>query len=230
MTSQADDATTLRQAMVTALRDDALITTDAVAAAMDTVPRHDFAPGEPLEKVYQTDTTLVPKIDAEGRQTSVVSAAHIQAIQLEQADLRPGMNVLEIGSGGYNAALIAQITGPAGSVTSVDIDADVIDRARAGLARAGYEHVNVALADAENGVAEHAPYDRIIVTVGARTSRPPGSTSSRRTAGSSCRCASPPSPGSSRSTRPPLIRRSRRATTGSGRSCQCRATAPPPRS
>jgi len=166
MTLQADDAV-LRQAMVAALRDEGLITTDIVAAAMNTVPRHDFALGEPLEKVYQTNTTLVPKVDAEGRQTSVVSAAHIQAIQLEQADVRPGMNVLEIGSGGYNAALIAEIVGPTGSVTTVDIDADVVDRARAGLARAGYEHVKVVLADAEHGAADRAPYDRIIVTVGA---------------------------------------------------------------
>lgn len=153
--------------MVARLRDEGLITTDSVAAAMNAVPRHDFAPGEPLENVYQTNTTLVPKVDAQGRQTSVVSASHIQAIQLEQAEVRPGMNVLEIGSGGYNAALIAEMVGPGGSVTTVDIDADVIERARAGLRRAGYEQVNVVLADAEHGVAQNAPYDRIIVTVGA---------------------------------------------------------------
>lgn len=167
MTSQVDDAALLRQAMVATLRDEGLITSDIVAAAMNAVPRHDFAVGEPLERVYQTNTTLVPKVDAEGRQTSVVSAAHIQAIQLEQADLRPGMNVLEIGSGGYNAALISEVVGSTGSVTTVDIDADVVDRARAGLARAGYNQVNVVLADAEHGVADHAPYDRIIVTVGS---------------------------------------------------------------
>jgi protein-L-isoaspartate(D-aspartate) O-methyltransferase len=167
MTLQVDEAATLRQAMVRALRDEGLITTDRVASAMNAVPRHEFAPGEPLRKVYDTNTTLVPKIDAQGRQTSVVSASHIQAIQLEQADIRPGMNVLEIGSGGYNAALIAEMVGPTGSTTTVDIDADVIDRARAGLRRAGYEQVNVVLADAEHGVAQYAPYDRIIVTVGA---------------------------------------------------------------
>lgn len=77
MTSQVDDAAALREAMVTALREEGLITTDIVAAAMSAVPRHDFAPGEPLEKVYQTNTTLVPKIDAEGRQTSVVSASQL---------------------------------------------------------------------------------------------------------------------------------------------------------
>ncbi|MFI1996243.1 methyltransferase, FxLD system [Actinoplanes sp. NPDC020271] len=167
MTVQADGAAALREAMVATLREEGHITSEGVAAAMSVVPRHDFAPDEPLEKVYQTDTTLVPKIDANGRQTSVVSASHIQAIQLEQADVRPGMNVLEVGSGGYNAALIAEIVGTSGSVTTVDIDSDVVDRARAGLSRAGYEQVNVVLADAEHGVPQNAPYDRIIVTVGA---------------------------------------------------------------
>jgi protein-L-isoaspartate(D-aspartate) O-methyltransferase len=167
MTVHLDDAAALRQAMVAALREEGLITSESIAAAMGAVPRQDFAPGEPLEKVYQTDTTLVPKVDAEGRQTSVVSASHIQAIQLEQAGVQPGMTVLEIGSGGYNAALISEIVGLTGSVTTVDIDADIVDRARAGLARAGYEQVNVVLADAEHGVPQNAPYDRIIVTVGA---------------------------------------------------------------
>jgi protein-L-isoaspartate(D-aspartate) O-methyltransferase len=84
--------------MVAALRDEGLIASDSVADAMNTVPRQDFALGEPLEK---THTTLTPKIDADGRQTSVVSASHVQAIQLEQAGVEAGIHVLEIGSGLY---------------------------------------------------------------------------------------------------------------------------------
>jgi protein-L-isoaspartate(D-aspartate) O-methyltransferase len=167
MTLQVDDSAALRAAMVAALRDEGLIASDRLAAAMNTVPRQDFAPGEPLEKVYETHATLAPKIGADGRQISVVSASHIQAIQLEQAGVEAGMNVLEVGSGGYNAALIAELVGPTGSVTTVDIDADIVARARAGLRAAGYEQVNVVLADAEHGVAQRAPYDRIIATVGA---------------------------------------------------------------
>ncbi|MCM4078297.1 methyltransferase, FxLD system [Paractinoplanes hotanensis] len=172
MTVQLDGAGAMREAMVAALRKEGSITSGSVASAMNTVPRHEFAPDEPLVNVYQTGTTLWPKTDANGRKTSVVSAANIQAIQLEQAGVGPGMNVLEIGSGGYNAALIAEVVGPTGSVTTVDIDADIVDRARAGLARAGYEHVNVVHADAEHGVADNGPYDRIIVTVGAWDSPP----------------------------------------------------------
>lgn len=77
------------------------------------------------------------------------------------------MRVLEIGSGGYNAALIAELVGETGQVTTVDIDPDVADRAQSCLAAAGYHRVNVVVADAEGGVPKHAPYDRMIVTVGA---------------------------------------------------------------
>ena len=49
----------------------------------------------------------------------------------------------------------------------MDIDPDVTARARACLDAAGYEQVRVVLADAEHGVADGAPYDRIIVTAGA---------------------------------------------------------------
>jgi protein-L-isoaspartate(D-aspartate) O-methyltransferase len=95
--------------MVNALRDLDAITSDRIAAAFSAVPRHLFAPGEPLERVYDVNTTLAPKIGASGAELSVVSAAHIQACELGQAQIEPGMNVLEVGTGGYNAALIAEL-------------------------------------------------------------------------------------------------------------------------
>ena len=86
---------------------------------------------------------------------------------LEQARIMPGMRVLEIGSGGYNAALIAELVGPAGEVTSLDIDPAVIDRARRLLDAAGYQRVRTVVGDGAAGWAEHAPFDRIVVTVEA---------------------------------------------------------------
>ncbi|MFI7077566.1 methyltransferase, FxLD system [Micromonospora sp. NPDC049903] len=160
------DPAALRAAMVSELCE-GTIASEAVAAAFLTVPRHVFAPDEPLAVVYDVDTALVTKTGPDGKALSSVSAAHIQAVMLEQAGIEPGMRVLEIGSGGYNAALLAELVGDDGAVTSVDIDSDIVARARAYLDEAGYERVQVVQADAEYGVAEHAPYDRIIVTVGA---------------------------------------------------------------
>jgi protein-L-isoaspartate(D-aspartate) O-methyltransferase len=88
-------------------------------------------------------------------------------MMLEPAGIEPGMRVLEVGSGGVNAALIAELAGPGGQVTTVDIDPEVTARARACLDAAGYQRVRVVHADGEHGAPAGAPYDRIIVTAGA---------------------------------------------------------------
>ena len=157
----------MRAAMVQALRDEGAIASDRVAAAFAAVPRHLFAPGEPLEAAYAPLGTVMPKLDADGLLLSVISAPNIQAMKLEPAGIEPGMRVLEVGSGGYNAALIAELAGPQGLVTTVDIDPEVTARTRACLDAAGYQRVRVVLADAEHGVPDGAPYDRIIITAGA---------------------------------------------------------------
>lgn len=137
-----------------------------VEAALRTVPRHLFAPDVSLGKAYANDT-VITKRNEHGVSINSVSAPWLQAMMLEQAQIRPGMRVLEIGSGGYNAALIAELVGMGGEVTTIDIDPEVVDRARRCLKDAGYSRVNVIQGDAENGVPEHAPYDALIVTFGA---------------------------------------------------------------
>jgi protein-L-isoaspartate(D-aspartate) O-methyltransferase len=52
-------------------------------------------------------------------------------------------------------------------VTTIDIDQEIADHARACLATAGYRDVRVLRGDGEFGAAEYGPFDRIIVTVGA---------------------------------------------------------------
>ncbi|TMR23427.1 methyltransferase domain-containing protein [Nonomuraea turkmeniaca] len=70
-------------------------------------------------------------------------------------------------SGGYNAALIAELVGPDGLVISVDIDPFVTERANRFLAETGYPHVKVVLGDAEHAADELGPFDVILVTIGA---------------------------------------------------------------
>jgi len=153
--------------MVRELREQDAIRSEPVAAAFAAVPRHLFAPGEPLEAAYAPQGIVMVKRGPDGLALSVMSAAHLQAVMLEQARIEPGMRVLEIGSGGCNAALIQELAGEGGHVTTVDIDADITVRARACLAAAGYEAGSVVLADAEGGVPAGMPYDRIIVTAAA---------------------------------------------------------------
>ncbi|TDQ00648.1 methyltransferase, FxLD system [Labedaea rhizosphaerae] len=153
--------------MIRALREMGAVRSDRVAEVFRAVPRHWFTPGAPLDKAYAPRDAVHMKHDEQGRPISTVSSPQLQGSMLEQADIQPGMSALEIGSGGVNAAMMSWLTGPEGRVVTVDIDPDVTARARQLLDAAGYQRVQVVLADADNGVPEHASYDRIIVTVGA---------------------------------------------------------------
>ncbi|MFF9756977.1 hypothetical protein ACF1FC_30130 [Streptomyces sp. NPDC014344] len=67
-----------------------------------------------------------------------MSAPWLQAGTLEAARIQPGHRVLETGSGGHDAALPAELAGPAGHVTTPDIDTAVTERALRFLPEAGY--------------------------------------------------------------------------------------------
>jgi protein-L-isoaspartate(D-aspartate) O-methyltransferase len=161
------DAALLRGKAVDQLIENGTITLAAVEAAMRVVPRHLFIPEASLEDAYDPFRSVVTKRDGEGNSLSSVSDLQVQAWMLEQAAIRPGMNVLEVGSGGYNASLLAELVGPDGHVTTVDIDEWVTDRTAGFLGDAGYERVSVVLADAEHGVPAAAPYDAVLVTMGS---------------------------------------------------------------
>lgn len=164
-----DRAEYLRDRLVDELLAAGMITTPEVMAAFRAVPRHVFAPaGIPLEDVYHVDRSLITKQDVHGAHQSSISAAYIQARMIEQAGVRPGMRVLEVGSGGCNAALLAEVVGAEGQVVSVDIDTEIVERTRLLLDRTGYlGRVRVLRADAEHGVPREGVFDRILVIVGA---------------------------------------------------------------
>ncbi|MEQ4717938.1 methyltransferase, FxLD system [Nonomuraea sp. B19D2] len=162
-------AAELRDKLANELTTAGYIKSAQVDRAFRTVPRHAFVPADtPLEVTYQADSAVVTKRDEHGTAISSVSAAYIQVAMIEQADLAPGMSVLEIGSGGVNAAMLAEIVGPDGQVVSVDIDPEVTARATELLDAVGYgDRVKVITADAEHEIPGVGPFNAIIVTVGA---------------------------------------------------------------
>jgi len=167
-----DDVPALREQLVDNLLDAGRITTAPVAEAFRVVPRHVFLPGLDPATAY-TDEAIPTKWAPDGRAISSSSQPSIMAIMLEQLSVEPGHRVLEIGAGtGYNAALLAHLVGETGAVTTVDIDQDLVDRAREHLAAAGFASVQVVCADGAGGYADDAPYDRIILTVGAEDVAP----------------------------------------------------------
>ncbi|WP_328665340.1 methyltransferase, FxLD system [Streptomyces sp. NBC_00322] len=167
VTLDPDHATKLRDKMVDGLRADATIVSPEIETVMRKVPRHQYAPEATLEDAYITYAAVITKTDKHGVQLSSVSAPQIQAMMLEQAKLRPGMRVLEIGSGGLNASYLAELVSSEGEVTTVDIDPEVTARARRMLDELGYQHVRVACADSAEPIPYLGQVDVIMVTAGA---------------------------------------------------------------
>ncbi|TDC33165.1 methyltransferase, FxLD system [Kribbella albertanoniae] len=167
MSTITDAAKPLRTAMVDRVKAVGHASTPAVEEAMRIVPRHEFVPEASIEDAY-ADIAVITKSASDGSPLSCASAPTIVAMMLDQLQVEPGNRILEIGAGtGYNAALLTQLTGPGGAVTTVDIDPEVTAGARRGLDETGNDHVNVITRDGSLGAAENAPYDRIIFTVGA---------------------------------------------------------------
>jgi protein-L-isoaspartate(D-aspartate) O-methyltransferase len=141
--------------------------------AMRTIPRHGFLrainPDISAEDAYDPDLAVTTLTDpSNGATLSCSSVPTLVATMLDQADVQPGDNVLEIGSAtGINAAYLAHLAGPDGHVTTVDIDSWVTAGTRKALDTNNFERVAVVTRDGALGFAENAPYDKIVVTVGA---------------------------------------------------------------
>jgi protein-L-isoaspartate(D-aspartate) O-methyltransferase len=156
----------LRALLVVGLEQTAALSDPEVKRALLAVPRHLFIPDVPISDAYAD--VAIPTHWEQGKAVSSASQPAIVAVMLQQLQVQPGMRVLEIGAGtGYNAALLAELVGPEGAVTTVDIDEQIAGEAREHLAAAGYPQVQVVAADGAAGWPEGAPYDRVELTVGA---------------------------------------------------------------
>lgn len=168
MTEQDNPSNTpeLHKKLIDKLKSDGAIKTACVEEAFRAIPRHLFLPGVAPEEVYRDEA--IPIKHEDGAAISSSSQPSLMAAMLEQLELQPGHRVLEIGAAsGYNAALMAHIVGEGGHVVTIDIDEDLVQGAREHLAEAGFTNVEAVCADGGFGYAEAAPYDRIILTVGA---------------------------------------------------------------
>ncbi|MEU9303295.1 methyltransferase, FxLD system [Streptomyces sp. NPDC048269] len=163
-------AVRLREQLVRDLTEAGWTDTPELRRAFTTVPRHAFLPEQPLARAYVNEAVATVFDEDTGQSMSSVSQPEMQATMLRRADLRPGGNVLEIGGGGYNACLIAELVGPSGSVVCMEIDPYVHTRTERFLAETGYaDRVRPVLGDGNHGAPGYLipepGFDAIVVTV-----------------------------------------------------------------
>jgi protein-L-isoaspartate(D-aspartate) O-methyltransferase len=129
-------------------------------------------------KILYSDRALVTKLGMSAGQPQVAplsssSQPSLMAEMLEDLDVRPGQSVLEVGAGtGYNAALLGDLVGPAGQVTSVDVDRATLAEAWVHLRAFPDRPVRFEHVDGRQGFAARAPYDRLIVTASSTDLEP----------------------------------------------------------
>jgi protein-L-isoaspartate(D-aspartate) O-methyltransferase len=130
----------------------------AVLRAIDAVPREKFVLPQYEGAAYADRAMPI----ACGQ---TISQPYVVAYMTEQLDVRREHRVLEVGTGsGYQAAILSQL---AGQVFTVERYRTLAETARRTLEGLGYDNVTVVVGDGLNGVPEHAPHDRIIVTAAA---------------------------------------------------------------
>jgi protein-L-isoaspartate(D-aspartate) O-methyltransferase len=128
----------------------------AVLRAIDAVPREKFVLPEYADAAY-----------ADRAMPIACGQPYVVAYMTEQLAVKRDHRVLEVGTGsGYQAAVLSQL---AGQVFTVERYRTLAEGARKTLEALDYDNVAVVAGDGLDGVPEHAPYDRIIVTAAAET-------------------------------------------------------------
>ena len=130
-----------------------------VLELLSVVRREEFVPAAHKDLAF-ADVEIPLKANAQPGQTML--APRVEARLLQELAIKNTDTVLEIGTGsGYMAALLAA---KAEFVYSVEIDPELVDRARANLRKAGIANVSVDLGDGALGWNLYAPYDAIVVS------------------------------------------------------------------
>ena len=134
------------------------ISDEAVLAALESVPRHYF-----LDKDFEDHAYEDKPFPIGNDQT--ISQPFTVAYQSALLDIKDRDKVLEIGTGsGYQAAILAAL---GAKVYTVERQEALYYKSKALLADLGFRTVHCFFRDGSKGLAEHAPYTKIVVTAGA---------------------------------------------------------------
>jgi protein-L-isoaspartate(D-aspartate) O-methyltransferase len=131
---------------------------EEVLRAMGRVPRELFVPEAERRRAYG-DAALPIGYG------QTISQPYMVAVIVEALTVRPGLRVLDVGAGsGYQAAVLGEL---GAEVVAIERIPELAEQARANLAAAGFEGVEVVVGDGTLGWPERAPYDGIAVAAAA---------------------------------------------------------------
>jgi protein-L-isoaspartate(D-aspartate) O-methyltransferase len=165
----------VRQFYAEELRFLARMSSPALFAAFASVPREGFVGPGPWRVMSMGEYWTTPDDDPRHVYHNVLISLDearsinngqpsLWAFYLDRLGVEPGDSVLHLGCGtGYYSAILAEIAGPSGKVTAIDIDADIAERAR--IALAPWPQVRVVHGD--GAIGPFGPVDVIVASAGA---------------------------------------------------------------
>ena len=152
----------VKKIVVEELKSEGIIKSRNVEHAILKVPREEFLP--PHLRIYAYEDTPLKIMLGQ-----TISAIHMVAMMCELLELKPGLKVLEVGTGtGYHAAICIEAMYRRGVVYTVEYFPELAIYAIQNLSKLGYlDVIKVFIGDGSKGLPQYAPFDRILVTAAA---------------------------------------------------------------
>ena len=147
----------LRRQLVEGLRAKG-INDERILGAIGEVPRHVFMDSSFIKFSYRDQAFPI----GEGQ---TISQPYTVAFQTQLLDVKPGQKILEVGTGsGYQAAILLEL---GTTVYTIERQKKLYLRAQQNLTKLGYKP-HFFYEDGYQGKPSYGPYDRILVTAGAK--------------------------------------------------------------
>jgi protein-L-isoaspartate(D-aspartate) O-methyltransferase len=129
-----------------------------VLNAVRKIPRHFFMDSSFESHAYQDKAFPIAA-------NQTISQPYTVAFQSQTLEVKPGDNVLEIGTGsGYQTAVLLEL---GAEVYTIERQHELFKKTSLFLPKIGYKPKKFIFGDGYKGFPEKAPYDKIIVTAGA---------------------------------------------------------------
>lgn len=149
------------QELVENLIANGILKTPEVVRAFSKLDRVNFIPPEKRGEASEDRPIFIGYGQTISQPTTV-------AFMMELLKIEPGQKILDVGSGsGWTTALLAELTGDQGQVYATEIVPQLKEFGQKNVTKAGFQNVKFYASNGSIGLADEAPFDRIICSASA---------------------------------------------------------------
>ena len=142
--------------LVRHLIEEGYLKTERIIGAFSAIDRADFVLEEYKSEVYGDYPLPI------GYGQTISQPATV-AFMLELLQPRGGDKIIDVGTGScWQTALLARVAGPTGKIFAADRIRDLLEQGKENIKKYAFGNIDFLCADATNGLAEQAPFDKII--------------------------------------------------------------------